>query len=119
LKWYLVPGRPCVQTVSLKVNDRNVDQTLRLLLAPVPAPAPAPAIREALELGVLVQTLVPPTLFVFRVVQPTDKVCVMVQLIGSGLSLVVILAVVARGGLLFGSLPNDTKFFVGVLDDLL
>jgi hypothetical protein len=43
---------------------------------------------------------------------------VVVKSIGSGLSFVVILAVVTRGRLLFGSLPNDTEFFVGVLDNL-
>ena len=43
----------------------------------------------------------------------------MVQLIGSGLSFVIILAVVARCGLLFGSLPNDAELVVGVLNNLL
>jgi hypothetical protein len=43
----------------------------------------------------------------------------MVQAIGRGLSFVVILAVVARGCFLFGSLPNDAELLVGVLDDLL
>jgi len=42
-----------------------------------------------------------------------------VQSIGSGLSFVVVLAVVARGRLLFHSLPNDTKLLVGVLNNLL
>jgi hypothetical protein len=44
---------------------------------------------------------------------------VVVQLIGSGLSFVVILAVVARGCLLFGTLPNDAELVVGVLNNLL
>jgi hypothetical protein len=43
----------------------------------------------------------------------------MVQSIGSGLSFLIILAVVARGCLLFGSLPNDAELLVGVLNDLL
>jgi hypothetical protein len=43
----------------------------------------------------------------------------MVQSIGSGLSFLVILAVVARGCLLLGSLPNDAELLVGVLNDLL
>ncbi|MGA7416792.1 MAG: hypothetical protein WBW80_02270 [Acidimicrobiales bacterium] len=43
----------------------------------------------------------------------------MVQSIGSGLCFVVIPSVFARSRLLFGSLPNDTELFVGVLDDLL
>ena len=43
----------------------------------------------------------------------------MVQSIGRRLSCVVILAVVARGRLLFGSLPNDAKLVVRVLNNLL
>jgi hypothetical protein len=43
----------------------------------------------------------------------------MVQSIGSGLSFVVVLAVVARGCLLFGSFPNDAELLVGVLNDFL
>ena len=43
----------------------------------------------------------------------------MVQSIGSSLSFVVILAVVARGCLLFGSLLNDAELLVGVLNNLL
>lgn len=43
----------------------------------------------------------------------------MVQLIGSGLSFVIVLAVVARGCLLFGSLPNDAELVVGMLNNLL
>jgi hypothetical protein len=42
-----------------------------------------------------------------------------VQSIRSGLSFVVILAVVARGCPLFGSLPNNAELLVGVLNDLL
>jgi hypothetical protein len=44
---------------------------------------------------------------------------VVVQSIGSGLSFVVVLSVVARSGFLFGSLANDTEFLVGVLNNLL
>ena len=44
---------------------------------------------------------------------------VVVESIGSGLSLVVILAVVARRCLFFGSLPNDAELVVGVLNNLL
>lgn len=51
--------------------------------------------------------------------QPANLVGVVVKSIGSGLSFVVILTVVARGSLLFGSLPNDTEFFVGVLHNFL
>jgi hypothetical protein len=40
-------------------------------------------------------------------------------LIGSGLSFVVILAVVARRCLFFGSLPNNAELLVGVLNNLL
>jgi hypothetical protein len=46
-------------------------------------------------------------------------VCVAVQSIGSGLSFVVILAVIARRCFLFGSLPNDAELLVGVLHNLL
>jgi hypothetical protein len=67
----------------------------------------------------LIQTFVPPTLFVLVIVQPMDEMGVVVQSIGSRLSFVVILAVVARGGLLFGPLPNDAKLVVGVLDNFL
>jgi len=45
--------------------------------------------------------------------------CVVVQTIGRGLGFVVILAVVASGGFLLGSLPNDSQFLMGVLDNLL
>jgi hypothetical protein len=51
--------------------------------------------------------------------QPTHQVCVVVQSIRGGLSFVVILAVVARRCLLFGSLPNNTELLVGVLNNLL
>lgn len=44
---------------------------------------------------------------------------VVVQSIGSGLSFVVFLAVVTRGRLLFGSLPNDTELLVSMLNNLL
>jgi hypothetical protein len=43
----------------------------------------------------------------------------MVQPIGSRLSFVVIMAVVARGRLLLGSLPNDAELFVRVFNNLL
>jgi hypothetical protein len=43
----------------------------------------------------------------------------MVQPIGGGLSFVVVLAVIARGCLLFGSFSNDAELVVGVLDNLL
>lgn len=43
---------------------------------------------------------------------------VVIKPIGSHLSVVVILAVVARGGLFFSTLPNDSEFLVGMLNDL-
>jgi hypothetical protein len=48
-----------------------------------------------------------------------DEMGVVVQTIGSRLRFVVVLAMVARGRLLFGPLPNDTKLVVGVLDNFL
>jgi hypothetical protein len=43
----------------------------------------------------------------------------MIQAMGSGVSLVVILAVVARGRLLLGSFPNDVELLVGELSNCL
>ncbi len=70
-------------------------------------------------LTVLVQTLMSPTVFVFGIMEPADEMGVVVQLIGSSLSFVVILAVVTRSRLFLGSLPNDTELLVGVLNNLL
>jgi hypothetical protein len=67
----------------------------------------------------LIQTFVPPAVFVFVIVQPMDEMGVVVQSIGSRLRFVVVLAVIARGRLLFGSLPDDAKLVVGVLDNFL
>jgi hypothetical protein len=44
---------------------------------------------------------------------------VVVQSIGSGLSFVVILPVVARCRLLFGPLPNDAELLMGMFNNLL
>ena len=51
--------------------------------------------------------------------QSTDQMCVVVQTIGCGLGFVVVLAMVAGGRLLFGSLPDDAELLMGVLDNLL
>jgi hypothetical protein len=51
--------------------------------------------------------------------EPTDQMGVVIKSICRDLSFVVILAVVARGGLLLSPLPNDSEFLVGVLNDLL
>ncbi len=76
--------------------------------------------RETSErLTALIQTLVTPTVFVFGVVQPTDDMGVVIQSISSGLSLVVIPAVVTRGRLLLGSFPNDAELLVSVFNNLL
>jgi hypothetical protein len=45
--------------------------------------------------------------------------CVVVKSIGSNLSFVVVLAVVARSGLFFRTLANDSELLVGMLNDLL
>jgi hypothetical protein len=52
-------------------------------------------------------------------VQPTDEMGVVVQTIGRDLGFMIILAVIAGGRLLFGSLPDDAQFVIGVLDNLL
>jgi hypothetical protein len=51
--------------------------------------------------------------------QPTNKMGVVVKSIGSGLSFVVILAVVTSGRLFFGSLANNSEFVVCMLNNLL
>ncbi|HEY1446868.1 MAG TPA: hypothetical protein VGF51_18485 [Acidimicrobiales bacterium] len=61
----------------------------------------------------------PPTIFVFGIMKPTDLMGIVVEPIGSDLSLVVILTVVTRGGLLFSPLPNDSELLMGVLNNLL
>jgi hypothetical protein len=60
-----------------------------------------------------------PTIFVFGIMQPTNKMGVVVKSIGSGLSFVVILAVVTSGCLFFGSLANNSEFVVCMLNNLL
>jgi hypothetical protein len=67
----------------------------------------------------LIQTFVTPTVFVFVIMQPMNEMGVVVQSIRGGLGFVIVLAVVTRGRLLFGPLPNDAKLVVGVLDNLL
>jgi hypothetical protein len=51
--------------------------------------------------------------------KPTDLMGIVVEPVGSDLSLVVILTVVTRGGLLFSPLPNDSELLMGVLNNLL
>jgi hypothetical protein len=58
-------------------------------------------------------------MLVFGIMQPTDKMGVVVKSIGSGLSFVIILAVVTGGSLFFGPLPNNSELIVGMLNDLL
>jgi hypothetical protein len=62
---------------------------------------------------------VPPTIFVLRIMEPTDLMGIMVETIGSHLSFVVILTVVTSGGLFFSPFPNDSEFLMGMLNDLL
>jgi hypothetical protein len=70
-------------------------------------------------LTILIQTLVTPTVFVLGVMEPTNEMSLVIQSIGSSLGFVVVLAVVTRGCLLFGSLPNDVELLVSVFNNLL
>jgi hypothetical protein len=84
-----------------------------------PVLVPDKDVGRGFDLTVLIQALVPPAIFVRSIMQPTDQVCVMVESIGSSLSFLVILAVVARGRLLFRSLLHNTELLVSMLNNLL
>jgi hypothetical protein len=62
---------------------------------------------------------VAPAVSILVVVEAMELVRVVVEEIGGALGLVVVLAVLARGCLLFGALAHDVKLLPGVLDDLL